>query len=265
MPLSYTCILLHGLFFMQFKNHLLTVTTPRFKGHKFGYRPQGIPNIGPLPPGAPDIDWTSVGLKDNTNSNEKFPPSILQFSGSQTGTGELLPPGNKEYEFKLTLYRPYDIYSFRVGTLDTFSNVAKDKPAKTNGKEHVKDNVIKSCGSGSSNPITLLVALVYERDMNCKLPTVLSFYAEHEMDCNMIDYKQVNPALVAAQGLFASPVDFDLEFKKVDPVAPVCPDHIGVYGVSRDDEFSACELLVHDCIQFGGPNPINCAQFGVNG
>lgn len=265
MPPTYTCILLHGLFFMQFKNHLLTVTTPKFNSHKFGYRSQGTPNIGPLPPGAPDIDWTTVGLKDNTSSRETFPISIMQFSGSQTGTGELLPPGNKEYEFKLTLNRPIEIHTFRPGKLDAFIQEAKRKPPKGNGKDHVRENVIKSCGSVPGNPIALLVGLVYERDATCKLPNVLSFYAEHQMACNMINSAHVNPALVAAQKLFASPMDFDLEFQDVMGIPNVCPPDNDVYGVLKDDEFSACELLVHDCIQFGGPNPINCAQFGVNG
>ncbi len=207
MPSTYTCILLHGLFFLQFKNHLLTVTTPKFRPHTFGYRPQGISTIQPLP-GGPDIDWTNVGLKDNMSSTEAFPTSIMQFSASQTGTGELLPTGNKNYYFKLTLNRPFEIHTFRRGKLGTFSAVAKQKPPKGNGKDHIRKNLITSCGSQPTNDIALLVGLVYEREASCSLPNVLSFYAEHQMDCNLIDYKHVNPALLAAQGLFAVPQRF---------------------------------------------------------
>jgi hypothetical protein len=263
MSRTYTCILLHGLFFMQFKSHLLTVTTPKFHPHKFGYRPQGTATIQALP-GGPDITWTNVGLKDNTSSTETFPSSIMQFSGSQTGTGDLLPPGKKNYQFRLTLNRPFEIHTFRPGKLGNFSLEAKQKPTKSNGKDHVRENVIKSCGSVPSNPIALLVGLVYERDVTCTLPKVLSFYAEHQMACNQIKSAHVNPALVAAQKLFASPSDFDLEFQDVEGVPNVCPPDKDVYGVLKDDELSACELLVHDCIELAGPNPINCAQFGVN-
>jgi hypothetical protein len=264
MPSTYTCILLHGMFFMQFKNHLLTVATPKFPPHKFGYRPQGVTNIQPLP-GGPDIDWANVGLKDNVSSKETFPSSILQFSSSQTGTGELLPAGNTEYRFKLKLNRPFEIYTFRPGKLGSFSAVAKQKSPKPSHKDRVRESVIKACGSTSTNPIALLVGLVYERDASCTLPNVLSFYAEHQMHCNMIKSANVNPVLKAAQKLFASPSDFDLEFHDVWGIPNVCPPDKDVYGVLKDDEFSACELLVHDCIEAGGPNPINCAQFGVNG
>ncbi|HLK06589.1 MAG TPA: hypothetical protein VKV30_01545 [Candidatus Angelobacter sp.] len=262
---TYTCILLHGLFFMQFKNHLLTVTTPIFKPHTIGSRPQGTNNIKLIPAGTA-IDWTNVGLKDNGSSTETFPPSIMQFSASQTGSGELLPAGKKNYHLKLTLNRPFDIHPFRhQGKLGDFGKVAKQKSPKANGKDHIRDNVIKSCGSVPNNPISLLVGLVYERDASSTLPGVISFHAEHQMNCNQIGATQVNPALVKAQDLFANPKDFDLEFQDVGGIASVCPDDIGAYGVAMNDEFSACELLVGQCIQFAGPNPINCAQFGVNG
>jgi hypothetical protein len=80
----------------------------------------------------------------------------------------------------------------------------------------------------------------------------------------MINSAHVNPALVAAQELFTSPKDFDLEFQDVDGIPKVCPPDNDVYGVLKNDEFSACELLVQNCIELEGPNPINCAQFGVN-
>lgn len=260
---NFTCILLHGLFFMTFKNNSLVVTTPKFNGHKFGYRPQGAGSIGPLPAGAPDIDWTNVGLKDGGVST--FPPSVLQFSSSVTGTGDLLPPGNNNYQFKLTLPRPHEVHSFRISKLGDFSLVAKKKPPKGNRKDSVRENIIQSCGSSGTNPIALLVGLVYERETTCTLPHVLSFYAEHQMKCADIKANDVNMALAEAKKLFPSQGDFDLEFQDADGISPVCPPDQDVFGVVKNDELSACELLVNDCITIEGVNPINCAQFGVNG
>jgi hypothetical protein len=264
---NYTCILLHGLFFMTFKNHSLIATTPKSPDHTFGYRPHGTANLGPLPAGAPNIDWTNVGLKDNSSSPEKFPQSILQFSANDTGTGELLPPGNSAYEFQLKLNRPYEIYAFRPSSLGAFSMMAKPQPPKGNGKKSIRDSVISSCGTTGTNPAALLVGLVYERDATCTLPNVLSFYAEHQMKCSDIDAMDVNMVLTAAQELFASPADFDLQF--VNPpqqVPPVVPPDMDAYGVVKNDELSICELYVGGgSITIEGVNPINCAQFGVNG
>lgn len=263
-----TCIFLHGLFFMQFKNHLLTVATPKFAAHTFGHRPQGGNVIQQIFPGT-TIDWTDVGLKDNRSSNEQFPATILQFSSSQTGTGDLLPQGNKEFHFQLTLNRPMEIHPFRLGNgnLGDFSKIAKPKPPKSNHKDHVRDNVLNSCGTGGNNSLALLVGLVYEQEAGCTLPNVLSFYGEHQMACEDIGSAEVNPALKAAQNLFASPGDFDLEFQDVSGLQHVCPPDKDVFGALKNDELSACELLLGDCFKpdIRGPNPINCAQFGVNG
>ncbi|HEU5414575.1 MAG TPA: hypothetical protein VFW31_12490 [Candidatus Angelobacter sp.] len=264
MPPAYSCILLHGLFFMAFKNNQLIVTTPKFKPHKFGYRPQGITTIGSLPAGAPDINWTNVKLKDNSSSAQIFPNSVLQFSSSACGTGELLPQGKKNYEFTLALPRPLEIHSFRLSQLWAFASVAKKKPPKGNGKQSIRENVISSCGGGVNNPIALLTGLVYEQDVGCTIPHVTSFYAEHQMNCANIKAADVNKALRAAAKLFANESDFDLEFQDI-PSDPVCPPDTDVYGVLKNDELSACELLVQDCVRTEGPNPINCAQFGVNG
>lgn len=266
-----TCILLHGLFFMQFKNHLLTVATPKFAAHTFGHRPQGSGNvIQQILPGT-TIDWTNAGLKDNKSSNEKFDPTILQFSGPQTGTGNLLPPGNKEFHFQLILNRPLEIHPFRLGSgnLGDFAKVAIIKGPKGSGLANVRENVLDSCGNEGNNSFALLVGLVYEQEAGCTLPNVISFYGEHQMACQNIGSAQVNPALKAAQKLFASPGDFDLEFRDVSGLQPVCPPDQDAFGVLKNDELSACELLLGDCFKprpdFRGVNPINCAQFGVNG
>lgn len=262
-----TCILLHGLFFMQFKNHLLTVATPKFGPHTFGHRPQGSGSaIQQIFPGT-TIDWTDMGLKDNKSSSEQFPATILQFSAPQTGTGELLPRGNKEFHFQLILNRPMEIHPFRLGSgnLGDFANVAIIENPKGSGKDNVRENVLNSCRAGGNNSFALLVGLVYEQEANCTLPNVISFYGEHQMPCQDIGAGQVNPALKAAQKLFASPRDFDLEFQNISGIPPVCPPDQDVFGVLKDDELSACELLQGDCFIPFGPNPINCAQFGVNG
>jgi hypothetical protein len=268
-PMPTTCILLHGLFFMQFKNDLLTVATPKFGDHTFGHRRQGISAIQQILSGT-TIDWTNVGLKDNKSSKEKFDPPILQFSGPQTGTGDLLPLGNKEFHFQLILNRPMEIHPFRHrnGNLTDFFNVAKPKRPKSNGKDNVRENVLNSCGAGGNNSFALLVGLVYEQEAGCTLPNVISFYGEHRMACKDIGSTQVNPALIAAQNLFANPGDFDLEFQDVGGFTPVCPPDQDDFGVLKDDELSACELLLGDCFippPTKGTNPINCAQFGVNG
>jgi hypothetical protein len=266
-----TCILLHGLFFMQFKNHLLTVATPKFAGHTFGSRPQGSGSVIQQIFPETTIDWTDVGLKDNRNSNEQFPSSTLQFSRSQTGTGDLLPQGNKGFHFQLILNKPMEIHPFRLGNgnLGDFATVAKPKPPKGNGKANVRENVLNSCGSGGNNSFALLVGLVYQQEMGCTLPNVISFYGEHQMPCAQIGADEVNPALLAAQNLFASPGDFDLEFEDASGLQTVCPPAQDAFGVLKDDELSACELLLGDCFipppDFFGVNPINCAQFGVNG
>jgi hypothetical protein len=101
--------------------------------------------------------------------------------------------------------------------------------------------------------------------VGCKLPYVLSFYAEHQMACKKITATEVTKALIAAKDLFASPQDFDLEFQQA-AVTSVCPpDTPDAYGVLNNDELSACELIPGKCVPSFGPNPINCAQFGVNG
>jgi len=259
-----TCILLHGLFFMTFKDNKLIVTTPKFAMHKFGERDQGQPNIGPLPASAPDIDWsTSVGLHDNANSPQTFPKSIMQFSSRGTGTGELLPPNNSAYQFQLKLPLPCEIYSFRQDQLAVFNGCAIDPVPKPSGSKSVKQSVMDFCGPVLGNPIALLTGLVYERTPSCTLPSVLSFYAEHHMHCANIKAQQVNAALLAAQGLFTSGADFDLQFKDIDMI-PICPPSPNPYGVAPNDELSACELSVGGCFQPLGPNPINCGQFAVN-
>jgi hypothetical protein len=254
---------------MQFKNHLLHVATPKFASHTFGHRPQGSGNvIQQIFPGT-TIDWTNVGLRDNKTSKEKFDPTILQFSAPQTGTGDLLPSGNQEFHFQLILNRPLEIHPFRLGNgnLGDFANVAIIENPKGSGKDNVRENVLGSCGAGGNNSFALLVGLVYEQEAGCTLPNVISFYGEHQMACKNIGSAQVNPALKAAQKLFASPKDFDLEFQDLSGIPPVCPPDQDVFGVLKDDELSACELLVGDCFipLTRGPNPVNCAQFGVNG
>ncbi len=268
-----TCILLHGLFFMTFKGNTLIVATPDFFKHQFGERDQGATTtVGPLPKGAPDIDWTQseYKLQDNQSSTNTFPSSIMQFSASDTGTGELMPAGSTGYKFQLKLPRPCDIFPFRPSNLAVFAKCAKDVPQKPQGKKSVKQSVIDSCGGLTRNgPIALVTGLVYQRLPGCPLPHVLSFYAEHHLHCSNINANAVNPALKAAQALFApsSGNNFDLQFDPTVPVQSVCRPTPNPYGVVERDEYSLCELqpTFHGCIQDKGPNPINCAQFGVNG
>ncbi|HEU5414576.1 MAG TPA: hypothetical protein VFW31_12495 [Candidatus Angelobacter sp.] len=260
---DYACILLHGMFFMTFKDSQLIVTTPRFRDHIFGIRGQDDSTIIPLLPilGSRDLYWTQIGLKDG--GMQQFPKTLLSFSAGDTGVGELLPLGNAGYEFSLILPLPANIYPFRADTLGTFTKVARipisPKPSR---KESVRSNIIRSCGSNDSQPIGLLTGLIYERSSGCLVPNVLSFHAEHPGHCPDIGATQVNAALDASQALFQTGTEFDLKFQDF-PTVPICPPKSDQYGVHSIDELSACELTDRGCTR--GPNPINCAQFGVNG
>jgi hypothetical protein len=199
---------------------------------------------------------------------QQFPKTLLNFSAGATGVTELLPLGNAEYEFKLVLPRPANFYAFRPDKLGTFNKVARipisPKPSR---KEPVRSNIIRSCGSNDDQPIGLLTGLIYERLLGCPIPKVLSFHAEHDGRCADIKSTQVNDALDAAQLLLQTGSEFDLKFQDV-ATSPICPPTPNQYGVQATDELSACELHNGGCKRgdkwFFGPNPINCAQFGVN-
>ncbi len=263
---GYTCILLHGMFFMAFKNNQLIVTTPRFKNHIFGIRGPNDVNIFPLLSilGLRDIYWTQIGLKDG--GMQQFPKTLLNFSAADTGVTELLPIGSMDYEFSLVLPRPADIYPFRKDKLGTFETVARIPTSpKPSRKDPVRDSIIRSCGSDKNQPVGLLTGLIYERLPGCLLPNVLSLHAEHNGHCSEIGATQVNAALNEATHLFQNQTEFDLQFQDA-ATTPICPPTPNQYGVQVIDELSACELSDGGCTRTKwdkGPNPINCAQFGV--
>jgi hypothetical protein len=263
MPSDFVCILLHGLFFMQFKGDKLIVATPKFQPHTFGMREQGQPNIGPLPHGAPDINWTSVGLVPNANSID-FPqfPDIPQFSRGETGVGELMPVGTQDHEFQLILPSPQEIHGFRQGQLQNFLDCTESNHPKPGNLKPMQENIKNHCGPNFS----LVTGLVYKKTNEWKHKNVVSFYAEHSVSCMNLKAADTNNALCKGKKLFAHSENFDLIYK--DPAAwppAVCPDKTCAFGVSPDDQFSAFELTLTPpaCCQTRGVNPINCAQFGV--
>jgi len=268
------------MFFVGFKGDNLIVATPKFQLHTFGMREQGQPTIGPLPPGAPDINWTKVGLVPNPKA-QPFPPNIPQFSAPKTGLGEFMPDTTKAREalgFQLILPRPDEIHGFRKSHLGNFVDVTKSAFSKPNGLEPMPDNIISNCGGKThpEAPLTLLIGLVFTKAPAWPRKNVVSFYAEHSQSCNLTE-NDVNAALDQGKQLFENPQNFDLQYKH-PPLpspspspAPTPAPAAGVdcplcdsFGVTRNDLFSIEEIDLKSCCANKGVNPINCAQFGVN-
>lgn len=279
-PSGSVCILLHGLFFMGFKGNNLIVATPQFGGHEFKFREQGKP-FGQFPPGGQNIDLSlpSSGLVDNANT-KTFPPNIPQFSASKTGVGEFMPAGKHAHEFQLILPRPDEIHGFRKSHLGNFINVTESGHPKPNGLEPMQENIISNCGGKGhpEAPLALLIGLVFTKTAAWKFKNVVSFYAEHHKSCDLTDV-DVNAALDQAKHLFENDQNFDLRYALPPPPsstptpspAPSPTPAAGVdcppcdsFGVTRNDLFSIEEIDLNACCATKGPNPINCAQFGVN-
>lgn len=264
-PSDFVCILLHGLFFMQFKDDKLIVATPKFQPHTFGMREQGQPKIGPLPPGAPDINWTSEGLGKNSNTIDfsQF-PDISQFSASETGVDELMPDGTKEYEFQLILPKPEQIHGFRQVQLKNFLDCTESNHSKPGTLKPMQENIQSHCGPN----FALLTGLIYKKEKKWTRKNVVNFYAEHDLSCQKIKATDIDDALQVGRKLFANQQNFDLAYK--DPGKPLpagCSnDPCYDFGVTSNDLLSVFELNhEHECCQSKGTNPINCAQFGVIG
>ena len=260
----FVCILLHGLFFMSFKGNNLIVATPQFGGHLFGMREQGAPIIGPVL-GGPNINWTS-GLIDNPNT-KTFPSNIPQFSSGATGVGEFMPAGTTTHQFQLILPRPDQIHGFREDLLADFQQCTVPNRPKPAGLKPMRENIVSNCGNGSPTAhFALLTGLIFRKTNQWKRKNVVSLYAEHSNSCNMKN-DDVNAALQEGKRLFAAHQNFDLIYKDPDnPLLSICPPECDFFGVTKNDQLNIEELTLTppDCCQTRGPNPINCAQYGVN-
>ena len=264
-PSSMVCILLHGLFFMGFKGNNLIVATPQFKPHHFGIREQGGAIIVPIP--GQDLNWTAVGLVDNIASTKTFPLNVPQFSAKDTGVGEFMPAGTSTHQFQLILPRPQVIHGFRQDLLIDFEQCTESKHPKPAGLKPMQENIISSCGGSRTGHFALLTGLIFNKTSMWTRKNVVSFYAEHLNSCNL-KKDDVNAALNEGKKLFAAGIqNFDLAYKDPDnPLLSICPPECDFFGVTKNDQLSIEELSSNppDCCQTRGPNPINCAQYGVN-
>lgn len=254
---SFVCILLHGLFFMGFKGNNLIVATPTFTPHQFQFREQGNA-LGSLP-GGQNIDWTSVGLVDNTASTMNFLPNIPQFSSGETGVGEFMPAGTTSHKFQLILPRPDEIHGFRECDISKFKDCTEKNHPKPSGLTPMRENIISKCGPN----FALLTGLVFRKTAAWKRKSVVSFYAEHRNSCDLTK-DDLNLALNEGKTLFKTPGNFDLQYSKPPAPTSTCPNECDGFGVTKDDQLSIEEISLQDCCVPKGANPINCAQYAVN-
>jgi hypothetical protein len=253
----YVNILLHGLFFLEFSNNLLTVTAPDISMHKYCMVSNGFLTEFPqqLKPIDIDLSPTSLsGLQQGMINKFTDHPAIPQFSKQDTKVGDL----QSNYRLKIILPQPEDLIPLRLAELSDFQKVAQ------NG--NIAKSVYDSCSQGATNTkFSLLTSLRYlKKPAFGSPPTVtIGFYAEH-MDIPTIP--EMNTTYVEAQAIWQNKANFDIQLQAIFPPSPsVCPEVHPGYGILPDDENSLAELLNADpCSATKGTDVANCVHYGIN-
>lgn len=247
-------ILLHGLFFMEFKPQsnadTLVITAPDIKEHKHCMLHNGLFMEFPLEkPFQMDLRTQLTDLVPGKIDSFEHYPAIPQFSKTQAKVGELV---GQNYRLRIVLPLPQEIVPLRCGSLMDFGGAAEGQ---------VKESIMSECGKGGNNQFALVTCLRYLKShANASPPgSTHSFYAEH---MQVPDPQQTNQAYKTAGQLFSHPENFDLRLRVTPPPSlPRVPrDFHPGFGVSSDDEISLPErwekpsnalVDVGSCIQLG--------------
>jgi hypothetical protein len=266
-------ILLHGLFFLEYKpDDLLYVTAPfipsqtspppPLMGHDYRIgNPEDGPSLQKVPPNAV-LYWT--GKLKGTPRND-FPDQMLQFHKGEAGTGDISDDPT-QFAFRLILPSPDNIFPLRKGQ-------RSDLPVIKTGS--VWSNITKHFPSEPH--MALVTCLQYHGDSEPSGSNTnrCHFYAEG--DCPE-DVPHANHAYDEAKRIFS--VGFDLKLKQgsgTPTTVPVLPPAVEDARLTdlkgRDqDEFSLADFFAnasgikcpppsHSPLE--GVNVANCGQFGV--
>jgi hypothetical protein len=188
---SYTYLLLHGMFFMEFYDGLLYICTPKYDCHKFQKKIHA-PNPTPFQSLESEINWSKDNSMVTPGKANSFPPEILQFSVKTLDTNGLpILPGTKNYACKMVLHPPKHIFGYRTDGKDKFHPLA--------GK--IADDISDATGPR----IATITCLQY--DPGTSGAFIESFYAEHD---HLPRSLEVNGALEAAKSICGN--NFDLKF-----------------------------------------------------
>jgi hypothetical protein len=147
-----------------------------------------------------------------------------------------------------------------------FQQCTEDKHPKPSGLQPMSENIISKCGPDLSAHFALVTGLIFGKTKSWTRKNVVSFYAEHRQSCSL-KFTDVNNALDKGKLLFSQQgrQNFDLKYRqpKNNPLS-ICAPPNNCFGVTRNDTLNLEEISLKDCCASKGPNPINCAQFGVN-
>jgi hypothetical protein len=220
---SYTYLVLHGMFFMEFYDGLLYICTPKHSCHKF-FKNIHKPNPTGLQPLEPDIDWSENNTVKQGKTNS-FPTEILQFSAKLLNPKGLpVLPAATSYACKMVLPAPKHIFGYRTDIKNNFTPVS--------GK--IADDIQDSTGPR----IATITCLQYEPGPSG--PFIESFYASHDHPPNGTE---IDEALIAAKDICGQ--NFDLQFDpNGKPVTPATKDDQGSLpsAVDPEDENDIDEL-----------------------
>ena len=264
-----TYILLHGLFFLEYKsNDILYVTAPFVPPQSFpppplvghDYRignPEDGAGLHRVPPNTV-LHWTQ---KLRGRPKNDFPDDMLQFRKGESGTGDITDDPTR-FAFRLVLPCPFDIFALRRGN-------RSDLPVDASSK--VWSSIT---AHASSSLMALVTCLHYEADSEPSGSNTNRCHFYAESDCPE-DVPHANHAYGETSKMFSK--GFDLRLKKgsstpttVRVLPPAVDDPRLVDLQGRDqDEASLAELLpgTVKCPppQFPaeGINVANCGQLGV--
>jgi len=252
---SYTYLLLHGMFFMEFYDGLLYICTPKHNCHKF-FKNIHTPNPTGLQALEPDIDWSENNTLKQGKTNS-FPTEILQFSAKLLNLRGLpVLPTATNYACKMVLPAPKHIFGYRTDAKENFT--------PSSGK--IADDIQDSIGP----QIATITCLQYEPGPSG--PFIESFYASHDHPPNG---SEIDDALIAAKDICGQ--NFDLQFDpNAIPVTAAKMDHQASLPATVDpnDEKDIDELQPQgpSChppkpgsdVGTTSVDVASCPQFGIN-
>jgi hypothetical protein len=205
-PPNQVFILLHGLFFLEYKGNNLVVTAPQVVDHDYqiGTPDNDGSDLQPIQ-GQTSLDFSDpkMGLVGDKAFTRRFPPELLQFSKKETGVGDLTGP----FRFRCVLPCPLDIVPLRNGPRSDF--------------RCVPGGIFLSMNKHPGEQISIVTCLVYTGSIAKIHPTSTNrchFYAEPDFATGI---EHTNQALAEAKLVFAHWDKFDLQLDttKLSPEA----------------------------------------------
>lgn len=255
-------ILLHGLFFLEYKGPVLFVTAPTVMDHDYRIgNPEDGANLKATPPLPNNIvHWENTTLKGG--SAVGFPEELFCFSKKEANTGDITDDQSK-FTFRLVLPRPIEIIALRQGDRSDF-------PAKPG---NIWTSIVNHSKSLRSLDLGLVMCLRYQGTFDPLFSTTNRCHIYAECDCPA-DLNHTNDAYASAAKMFSG--NFDLQ---VDPnpitfppsISPLSPaiENLNLSELqNRDqDEFALTEFFRQaagiNCPLTLSVNVANCGQFGV--